>query len=51
MNIPFVTLDQFRGDAYGAAGHSLVRTLTAGPERRGRWPSGIRDDSLAKAVS
>lgn len=26
MNILFVTLDQFRGDSYGAAGHHLVRT-------------------------
>ncbi|MBI4882581.1 MAG: sulfatase-like hydrolase/transferase [Actinobacteria bacterium] len=25
-NILFVTLDQFRGDSYGAAGHPLVRT-------------------------
>lgn len=26
MNVLFVTLDQFRGDAYGAAGHPLVQT-------------------------
>lgn len=26
MNVLFVTLDQFRGDSYGAAGHPLVRT-------------------------
>jgi arylsulfatase A-like enzyme len=26
VNVLFVTLDQFRGDSYGAAGHSLVRT-------------------------
>ena len=26
MNVLFVTLDQFRGDSYGAAGHHLVRT-------------------------
>ena len=25
-NVLFVTLDQFRGDSYGAAGHPLVRT-------------------------
>ena len=28
MNVLFVTLDQFRGDAYGAAGHPLVQTPT-----------------------
>ncbi len=28
MNVLFITLDQFRGDAYGAAGHPLVRTPT-----------------------
>ena len=28
MNVLFVTLDQFRGDSYGAAGHPLVRTPT-----------------------
>lgn len=28
MNVLFVTLDQFRGDAYGAAGHPFVRTPT-----------------------
>jgi arylsulfatase A-like enzyme len=28
VNVLFVTLDQFRGDAYGAAGHPLVRTPT-----------------------
>lgn len=28
MNVLFVTLDQFRGDSYGAAGHQLVRTPT-----------------------
>ncbi len=28
MNVLFVTLDQFRGDAYGAAGHPLVKTPT-----------------------
>ena len=27
-NVLFVTLDQFRGDSYGASGHSLVRTPT-----------------------
>ncbi len=26
MNVLFITLDQFRGDAYGAAGHPLVTT-------------------------
>jgi arylsulfatase A-like enzyme len=26
VNVLFVTLDQFRGDSYGAAGHRLVRT-------------------------
>jgi arylsulfatase A-like enzyme len=26
VNVLFITLDQFRGDSYGAAGHSLVRT-------------------------
>lgn len=26
MNVLFITLDQFRGDSYGAAGHPLVRT-------------------------
>ena len=28
MNVLFITLDQFRGDAYGAAGHPLVRSPT-----------------------
>lgn len=28
MNVLFITLDQFRGDSYGAAGHQLVRTPT-----------------------
>ncbi len=28
MNVLFVTLDQFRGDTFGAAGHPLVRTPT-----------------------
>ena len=28
MNVLFVTLDQFRGDTYGAAGHPLVATPT-----------------------
>lgn len=28
MNVLFVTLDQFRGDTYGAAGHPLVQTPT-----------------------
>jgi arylsulfatase A-like enzyme len=28
VNILFVTLDQFRGDAYGAAGHPMVQTPT-----------------------
>ncbi len=28
MNVLFITLDQFRGDSYGAAGHSLVTTPT-----------------------
>jgi arylsulfatase A-like enzyme len=28
VNVLFITLDQFRGDAYGAAGHPLVRTPT-----------------------
>ncbi len=28
MNVLFVTLDQFRADAYGAAGHPLVQTPT-----------------------
>ena len=28
MNVLFVTLDQFRGDSYGAAGHNLVQTPT-----------------------
>lgn len=28
MNVLFVTLDQFRGDSLGAAGHPLVRTPT-----------------------
>ena len=28
MNVLFVTLDQFRGDSYGAAGHPLVETPT-----------------------
>ena len=28
MNILFITLDQFRGDSYGAAGHPLVTTPT-----------------------
>ncbi len=28
MNVLFVTLDQFRGDTYGAAGHPLVKTPT-----------------------
>lgn len=28
MNVLFVTLDQFRGDSYGAAGHPLVQTPT-----------------------
>ena len=28
MNVLFVTLDQFRGDCTGAAGHPLVRTPT-----------------------
>ena len=28
MNVLFVTLDQFRGDSYGAAGHPLVATPT-----------------------
>lgn len=28
MNVLFITLDQFRGDSYGAAGHPLVVTPT-----------------------
>jgi len=28
VNVLFVTLDQFRGDSYGAAGHPIVRTPT-----------------------
>ncbi len=28
MNVLFITLDQFRADSYGAAGHRLVRTPT-----------------------
>jgi arylsulfatase A-like enzyme len=28
VNVLFITLDQFRGDAYGAAGHPLVQTPT-----------------------
>lgn len=28
MNVLFVTLDQFRGDSYGGAGHPLVKTRT-----------------------
>jgi arylsulfatase A-like enzyme len=28
VNVLFVTLDQFRGDSYAAAGHALVRTPT-----------------------
>jgi arylsulfatase A-like enzyme len=28
VNVLFVTLDQFRGDAYGAAGHPMVQTPT-----------------------
>ncbi|MEO9181509.1 MAG: sulfatase-like hydrolase/transferase [Acidimicrobiales bacterium] len=28
MNVLFITLDQFRGDGYAAAGHPLVRTPT-----------------------
>jgi arylsulfatase A-like enzyme len=28
LNVLFVTLDQFRGDSYGAAGHPLVQTPT-----------------------
>ena len=28
MNVLFITLDQFRGDSYGAAGHPLVQTPT-----------------------
>ena len=28
MNVLFITLDQFRGDAYGAIGHPLVTTPT-----------------------
>ena len=28
MNVLFITLDQFRGDSYGAAGHPLVLTPT-----------------------
>lgn len=28
MNVLFVTLDQFRGDSYGAAGHRLIATPT-----------------------
>src|SRR5674476_805492 len=28
VNVLFITLDQFRGDSYGAAGHPLVRTPT-----------------------
>ena len=28
MNVLFITLDQFRGDSYGAAGHPLVSTPT-----------------------
>ena len=28
MNVLFITLDQFRGDSYGAAGHELVSTPT-----------------------
>ena len=28
MNVLFITLDQFRGDSYGAAGHSIVKTPT-----------------------
>ena len=28
MNVLFITLDQFRGDSYGAAGHALVTTPT-----------------------
>jgi arylsulfatase A-like enzyme len=28
VNVLFITLDQFRGDSYGAAGHALVQTPT-----------------------
>jgi len=28
VNVLFITLDQFRGDSYGAAGHPLVQTPT-----------------------
>jgi arylsulfatase A-like enzyme len=28
VNVLFITLDQFRGDSYGAAGHPLVVTPT-----------------------
>jgi arylsulfatase A-like enzyme len=28
VNVLFITLDQFRGDSYGAAGHPLVKTPT-----------------------
>ncbi|HEY5267261.1 MAG TPA: sulfatase-like hydrolase/transferase [Acidimicrobiales bacterium] len=28
MNVLFITLDQFRGDSYGAAGHPLIKTPT-----------------------
>ena len=28
MNVLFITLDQFRGDSFGAAGHPLVKTPT-----------------------
>ncbi len=39
MNVLFITLDQFRGDSYGAAGHPLVRTPDARPHRaRGGSP-------------
>ena len=39
VNVLFITLDQFRGDAYGAAGHPLVRTPTLDRHgERGRTP-------------
>ena len=37
VNVLFITLDQFRGDSYAAAGHPLVQDADARPDRaRGR---------------
>ena len=56
MNVLLVTLDQFRGDSYGAAGHSVIRTpgldrLAAGGVRLARHYSQAAPCAPGQGVS